>query len=747
MSEDQLQFIDYRKPQLEMGDYTFTTSHRYSSPDGLEQYSDTLEELSIRVRCERVAINAEDIYAQYPPKGETGEYSDTIPHIALKKPSLPWARSAYSDGGEDYEPWLFLMLINQADIDQGLATAPVAGSIADFRQPIDGVYFPTNQYNSLATDDSLSGHEQVMSYIDVDIGLFKDMVVKQKLELKKLAHIRRRFVPDTVSDKVVVTISDKEVGLLDLMQTSVLDLLHIPSASSKIAVVKEGMSWLVKTVEEDYMLEFDDTLASNNLSCFRLLRESSVLIANRFAQTDTECYPQGMRHYSLLVSLENYLDETILAEMDDQKVKRVRLLVTYHWWFSCIKNPINFSARCKQLDVDSLRLPVDKIADAGSLRARLESGLTGMSHKFRLGDHSVSWYRGPLAPCDVGGASKIHLSDEQRGRTGDDQYEATDADKLLVYMEEDGMFNISHAAAYELGRFLSLSKPGFMQALMNYKRKKERYVRLNTDEEYRKESALAAGITIKQLPYAKLNKDTSSKERSVIERWLFDLAHLNSIPSWYLLPDNHLLPRRTIRVFNIDAQWVQSLWLGAISLGGRPKSTYQLFSDMHNTLKEKIPSHGMILRSDVVWSYPQLDAKFSSDTQASNEKDFLIEHRLAHDAQVYLAKEPFKSVSLALPLESLHYGVDMGDPLNKSVVQGVNTVDKFAVPFYDSNRKIINVGVLCSLFYSTLDGSDEVSEDYKKTLDSNTSSISPAQLGRYLIEGEPKAIYKLGENG
>ena len=82
ITDDQLQFIDYRKPKLEAGDYRLTSYHQYGQN---VDRSPSTDSLLLRVTGERVKINTDDIFARYPPPGETGDFSDTLPHISFKK--------------------------------------------------------------------------------------------------------------------------------------------------------------------------------------------------------------------------------------------------------------------------------------------------------------------------------------------------------------------------------------------------------------------------------------------------------------------------------------------------------------------------------------------------------------------------------------------------------------------------------------------------------------------------------------
>jgi hypothetical protein len=137
MSGDKLKFLDYRKPKLEAGEYNLEVTQNYSNPklQGSEDSVNTsTSTLTFRVAGDQLRLSPDSVFAKYPPEGETGDFADTLPHIALNKATLPWERSSYlydednmySNQGdiEIYEPWLYLMVINDDDVTRGDVTTP-----------------------------------------------------------------------------------------------------------------------------------------------------------------------------------------------------------------------------------------------------------------------------------------------------------------------------------------------------------------------------------------------------------------------------------------------------------------------------------------------------------------------------------------------------------------------------------------------------------------------------------------------
>ena len=251
------------------------------------------------------------------------------------------------------------------------------------------------------------------------------------------------------------------------------------------------------------------------------------------------------------------------------------------------------------------------------------------------------------------------------------------------------MFDISYAAAYELGRFLAIKNEEYAKALYRYKKAKSRYIYLEKEDAIRKDDVSAKGITIENLPYSKLNEEDLAEDREFIQNYLEELALLKEIPHWYLIPDPHLLPQRTIRTFQVDFKWIQSLWLGALSLGGRFEVSAKLYEELVPLTTSNIPHAGFFLRSDLVWAYPEMvvNAKYISTN--SNDKDLdltqlkktkedtytdyidaqpslplLRQEELTPEILMVLTDQDLNYLSLALPPEVLHYGSDVTENTN-----------------------------------------------------------------------------------
>ena len=77
------------------------------------------------------------------------------------------------------------------------------------------------------------------------------------------------------------------------------------------------------------------------------------------------------------------------------------------------------------------------------------------------GDETFAWYRGPFSPVVPQALPKV-------GQTGTPVAQATSADALMIYLAEQGVFDMSYAAAWNIGRSLALADAHFAQAINRY---------------------------------------------------------------------------------------------------------------------------------------------------------------------------------------------------------------------------------------------------------------------------------------
>jgi hypothetical protein len=159
----------------------------------------------------------------------------------------------------------------------------------------------------------------------------------------------------------------------------------------------------------------------------------------------------------------------------------LRFPVLAHWSFTCT-GAGSFESLMQGLDVGLLgTVPADAAArprppcadppggDAppGAPGARpapelTETGHIGLGHQTRRGEQTRAWYRGPLAP---------HVT-TRRPADPDGRLPLAHVSDQLRLVTPDGREDLTHAAAFEIGRLLALSQPAVVAALMRWRQER-----------------------------------------------------------------------------------------------------------------------------------------------------------------------------------------------------------------------------------------------------------------------------------
>lgn len=175
--------------------------------------------------------------------------------------------------------------------------------------------------------------------------------------------------------------------------------------------------------------------------------EMAVIVANRLPTP-------GEKASCFLVSLEGMGGSLPPAALDSTQT--VRLAVLTSWSFGCADNSETFRAYFKGLDKSPamFRRPVPDNLRSEHAKTALTLGYTALNHLTRQGATTASWYRGPLMPF-------------KNTPVLEPPYASADA--LLRYDPDNGMFDTSYAAAWQLGQLLALADKRFATTLYNWK--------------------------------------------------------------------------------------------------------------------------------------------------------------------------------------------------------------------------------------------------------------------------------------
>lgn len=364
--------------------------------------------------------------------------------------------------------------------------------------------------------------------------------------------------------------------------------------------------------------------------------EMAVIIANRLPVKN------GMTT-AHLVGLEyrfNGPDFDYMGAGDDDLIRLVSLK---SWSFACLDAEQSFKGLLENLDraPATLRLP-----DTGtpSADAFLAQGYAALPHLLRRGHTTASWYRGPFIPGDNTDAVTLPVRA---------------SDELLRYNPANGMLDVSYAAAWELGRLLALNSHNFSTQLYCWKRA---HAQSLTQAEQR--------LLHPHLPYNDQNAAPDIPQS--ITDWFDDLSVLKGVPFNYLVHDERMLPKESIRFFRVDGVWIECLLDGAFSIGRVASADYN--RDVAHTERPSQNPYatvsGFLLRSEVVAGWPNLEVDAYDVAIAGldfipveDRLVFLRCERLSPNVLLCLFQGEIQTADIHQKPEGLHFGLDVNvDP-------------------------------------------------------------------------------------
>lgn len=870
-----LEFIENHLVSLKAGVYRFK-GEQVLSGAGIgqnNQFGISLEEYSVKVAGERFSINPSEVASVFPPNNSLGHYANVLPHIALRRETLPWERmvtmskDAATEQRLEKTPWMALLVLNPEEMRTDEEKQP--DSVKEQMDAENGYVKKLSELSSTGgkhwppRPDEGDSADEPIRVIYVDKAALQGVMPQDDSELRYLTHARQSRVGLTVeglSGNVDVELYDEKMALVhretnlalksgrplslhcgelkpgaytikvlqskQVVSTEVLNILPSDSIGDEVAVVvanrlpqpgkktivhlvsleerfnenanpiafdftgygdavplvslyswsftslteKETFRHILLNLNHEFLFGMDmtnelrrdisiDKLRSGFLRGGRPLGEQAQLkdVAVKELRDKDHCYYVGRqgvlydatgRELAPAGSFDSQAN--IIARIPAHRIHNDSAALTdcstlqvwvqdgsRVYFLSEDKDSGRLLAHLLQQDnTPSLRLP-ERYGDAPAIKTAnryLQQGYAPVPHFFRQGGKSVSWYRGPLLP----GPSRKTIPQ--------DLFPVDTADELLRYHSAGGMFDASYAAAWELGRLLCLRNK--LVSLELYRWKRGHIQLLKAMEQQHLQA---------HLPF-RANAPGKIVLPDAVETWLSDISLLKGVPFQYLVSDEKMLPRESMRFFYIDPSWIACLIDGAMSIGCTNKG--------HDTIlhKQKLMDTaaatnqicGLLIRSSVVKGWPNLQVNAYNYTFGSEDQknlhipeegpegkpsavSCLRMERLSDDVLIYLFDGAFNVLDFHEKPETVHFGFNAADSTDG------------AAPYYKLPVKSDGTegGVKVDLDNSLFDANTrrlkvvELFEKMKNTvgLGFNKDNFSSAQLALTLIEGVSKVRF------
>jgi hypothetical protein len=145
-----------------------------------------------------------------------------------------------------------------------------------------------------------------------------------------------------------------------------------------------------------------------------------------------------------LVSLEGFAGQ-LPDQLAATGYNLVRMVSLASWSFASTGAAGDFTALMTNLKVNPFTVPISPAGPDPTSQLighAVAEGYSMLGYSSRLGEQTIAWYRGPLQPAPV-------VANPQPGYPS--------AAAALVYDPTTGMFDVSYAAAWEIGRLLTLA--------------------------------------------------------------------------------------------------------------------------------------------------------------------------------------------------------------------------------------------------------------------------------------------------
>ena len=451
----------------------------------------------------------------------------------------------------------------------------------------------------------------------------------------------------------------------------------------------------------------------------------SVVIGNRFPKAKALEVEDAVENNAILVSLEGMQDFLpVPGRQPQSSPKTLRLAVLASWFFHCEKAR-DFKKSMEDLGDPllplRLELPPDGPTEAAKyVRAAFSRGYTALNHHTRLGEKTVSWYRGPLVPSSIDVQARYDFNSVPDG--------------LVRYDNEKGLMDLTYAGASQLGRLLGLQDQAFAQALSGWRTETQRQIKARLErEELRRtlrsqppderslqsteseflESALDEALTRKKAAIERSGSNftdtlkataksgdpsgeqwpaaTMEELPATVRDWLARRVLLYGVPFLYLIPDERMLPLPSMRFFRIDPLWIKRLLEGACSVGrnsteaelvdsilgdeffrmavdGSAKVRRRPFSNeeeasqsVNDPPRATFPFEGFLLRSPIVrgWQGLEMEAWYwkKGEKHPVPAPPLRID-RLAPDIMLCIFNGPLAKIEIRQPPEGMHFGAD-----------------------------------------------------------------------------------------
>ena len=422
-------FDEVTPPLLDNSYYLDIETHvSKDNPNPNDKLDDKLEtQVYFDVEGPRFQLAATEVAGVFPPRNGHGDFSNVIPHIALKRRTLPWERALAADAnlpkvtpddalappnrlnGDKFvpPPWLALLLFEEGEAEI-LHSTPLTPDV-----------IPESVLQALGLNTPNTG---ITCDLVVTNAYLLAAMMPSLYEITLLCHARQVNVDDR---ELNVSGGD---GWFSVVMSN-----RLPNPGAKC------LACLV-SLEQRTDIVFGDPPPVAGLQ---------TALAKRAGALSPTPAVRASARATTTVSGGGGLSLGIGPRVGPNIIEAVWLILLHSWRFECIGTG-TFRQLMQNLDVGMFGVVTNPghppLADTGHVQLQLQD---------RSGSQETVWYRGPLGPHQL---------------TRDPLGPYHSADQALRVSPETGALDISYAAAFETGRLIAAADGRLAQELMRWRR-------------------------------------------------------------------------------------------------------------------------------------------------------------------------------------------------------------------------------------------------------------------------------------
>lgn len=467
----------------------------------------------------------------------------------------------------------------------------------------------------------------------------------------------------------------------------------------------------------------------------------SVVIGNRLPTPNKE----NRVYLVSLEGLEGYIPNNTQKNQNTDSQEDIRLVVLTSWSFVDHTEGKGFYELAKSL-TDNENIAPLKIQSPDTvqkeIKTALDYGYVPLNQTTRQGYKAMSWYRGPFTPHFL--------------PTDPENIVYSHADAALRFDKNMGLFDVSYAAAWQLGRLLGIKNQHFARALYTFVNQRiqtaaEEIARTTVQQKFGSQNSSTMEELMHEflgnLDFESINGNgqtdrTPNKNKSQddipnyserlqhelekendadeippeIREWLGRLFVLHGVPINYLIPHPKVLEEESLRFFYVDTTWVGALLDGALSIGRSSES--RLFLDkamagnflnvvledcgiklLKKNKKVEVIGHitGFLLRSALVSGWRGLEV-IAKDQNEKKLRALRME-RITRDTLLCIYNGQVKQVVINQPRHALHFGVvEENEEFKKEISGNDGNNHEIPVPMRETSR-VVDIYQLAMDFY------------------------------------------------